>query len=157
VSTPDDHAVTGDGAGPTRVSAVVAAPVETVMGVIADFAAYPGWTDSVREAEVLSTGADGRPERVRFELDAGPVEDEYVLVYSWSADGRVVEWRLESSRLQRRQTGSYRLTPVEGGTEVVYELEVELTVPVIGRVRSRAERRIVGIALSELARRAEGR
>ena len=155
--TAPDGRSDGPADGTTRVSTVVAAPVESVMAVIADFASYPEWTDSVREAEVLRVGADGRPEQVRFRLDAGPVEDDYVLAYSWSSDGRVVQWRLVSSTLQRLQTGSYRLTPVDGGTEVEYELTVELSVPVIGRVRSRAERRIVGIALSELRRRVEGR
>lgn len=142
---------------PTRNSTVVDAPVEDVMAVISDFAAYPRWSASIRAAEVLSEGPDGRPDRVRFELEAGAIADEYVLVYSWSADDRSVEWRLESSTLQRAQRGSYRLEPVEGGTRVDYELEIELTVPVIGSLRSRAQRRILGDALSELKRRAESR
>ncbi|MGN0101963.1 SRPBCC family protein [Dietzia sp. CH92] len=142
---------------PTRDSTVVDAPVDDVMAVIADFAAYPRWSASIHAAEVLSTGADGRPDRVRFELRAGAIADEYVLAYSWSADHRAVEWRLESSNLQRDQRGSYRLEPVEDGTRVDYELEIELTVPVIGSLRSRAQRRILGDALSELKRRAESR
>lgn len=142
---------------PTRDSTVVDAPVEDVMAVISDFAAYPLWSTSIRAAEVLSTGQDGRPDRVRFELEAGAITDEYVLVYSWSADDRGVEWRLESSTVQKGQRGSYRLEPVEGGTRVDYELEIELTVPVIGSLRSRAQRLILGDALSELTRRAESR
>ena len=126
------------------------------MAVISDFAAYPEWSASIRAAEVLSTGQDGRPDRVRFELEAGAIVDEYVLVYSWSADDRGLEWRLESSALQA-QRGYYRLEPLEGGTRVDYELEIELTVPVIGSLRSRAERRILGDALKELKRRAESR
>ena len=59
--------------------------------------------------------------------------------------------------LQRAQKGSYRLEPVEGGTRVDYELEIELVVPVIGRLRDRAERRILSEALRELKRRAESR
>lgn len=140
---------------PTRDSTVVDATVEEVMAVISDFAAYPEWSLSIRSAEVLSVGSDGRPDRVRFELAAGAIVDEYVLVYSWSADDRGLEWRLESSGLQRSQRGAYRLEPVEGGTRVDYELEIELVVPVIGSLRSRAQRRILGDALSELKRRAE--
>ena len=142
---------------PTRDSTVVDASVADVMAVIADFAAYPEWSASIDAAEVLSTGADGRPDRVRFQLRAGAIVDEYVLVYSWSADHRSVEWRLESSTLQRDQRGSYRLEPVEAGTRVDYELEIALTMPVIGSLRSRAQRRILGDALSELKRRAESR
>ena len=58
---------------PTRDSTVVDAPVEDVMAVISDFAAYPEWSASIRAAEVLSTGQDGRPDRVRFELEAGAI------------------------------------------------------------------------------------
>ena len=142
---------------PTRDSTVVDAAVEDVMAVIADFAAYPSWSAPIRSAVVETVGADGRPERVRFALQAGAIVDEYVLVYSWSADDRGVEWRLESSTLQRAQRGSYRLEPVGDGTRVDYELEVELVVPVIGSLRRRAERQILGNALSELKRRAESR
>lgn len=142
---------------PTRDSTVVDATVDAVMAVISDFSAYPEWSTSIQAAEVVSTGPDGRPDRVRFELEAGAIVDEYVLVYSWSADGRGLEWQLESSALQKAQHGSYRLAPVDGGTLVEYELELELVVPVIGSLRSRAERRILGDALSELKRRAESR
>lgn len=142
---------------PTRDSTVVEATPEAVMAVISDFSAYPEWSTSIRVAEVLSIGLDDRPDRVRFELEAGAIIDEYVLAYSWSADDRGLEWRLESSTLQKSQRGSYRLEPVEGGTRVDYELEIELAVPVIGSLRTRAERRILGDALSELKRRAEGR
>lgn len=127
------------------------------MAVISDFAAYPEWSASIRAAEVLSNGQDGRPDRVRFELEAGAIVDEYVLVYAWSADDRGLEWRLESSALQRAQRGYYRLEPVATGTRVDYSLDIELAVPVIGSLRSRAQRRILGDALSELKRRAESR
>lgn len=142
---------------PTRDSTVVEAAPDDVMAVISDFSAYPEWSTSIRVAEVQSTGPDGHPDRVRFELEAGAIIDEYVLAYSWSEDHRGVEWRLESSTLQKSQRGSYRLEPVEGGTRVEYELEIELAVPVIGSLRTRAERRILGDALSELKRRAEAR
>ena len=140
---------------PTSDSTIVGAPVAGVRDVIADFASYPEWAESIKVAEVLSEGPDGRPDRVRFSLEAGAISDEYVLVYSWSEDDRGVEWRLESSTLQRSQAGSYRLAPVDGGTRVDYRLEIELVVPVIGRLRSRAERRILAGALRELKRRAE--
>ncbi len=143
------------GVWPTRDSTVVAATPDAVMAVISDFPAYPEWSTSIRVAEVQSTGTDGLPDLVRFEFLAGAIADEYVLAYSWSADNRGLEWRLMSSTLQKAQRGSYRLEPVEGGTRVDYELEIELAVPVIGSLRTRAERRILGDALSELKRRAE--
>lgn len=142
---------------PTSDSTVVDASVDDVMDVISDFDSYPDWASAIRVAEVLSVGADGRPSRVSFSLAVGGIEDQYVLIYTWSADNRSVEWCLESSTLQRSQTGAYRLLPVSGGTQVDYRLEISMAIPVIGRLRSRAERRILADALSELKRRAESR
>ena len=48
----------------TSSSITVAAGRPTVMGVIADFGAYPDWATGVRSAEVLADGAGGRPLRV---------------------------------------------------------------------------------------------
>ena len=62
------------------------APPAAVMAVIADFDHYPQWAGSVKRAEVLATGRDGRAEHVRFTLDAGPVRDTYELSYVWQGD-----------------------------------------------------------------------
>lgn len=138
-------------------SLVIAAPPEQIMQTIADFAAYPEWVSSIAETEVLEVGADGLPSRVRFVLDAEVVSDEYVLAYSWAEDGRSVEWRLESSRLQSSQVGSYSLVPVEDGTRVEYRISVTTLMPLLGRLRPRVERRIVGWALNGLRHYVEGR
>ncbi len=51
--------------------------------------------------------------------------------------------------------GSYQLKGIEGGTEVVYALRVELGFKLPGLVRRQAERQIVGVALRGLKKRAE--
>ena len=81
-----------------------------VMAVIADFANYPEWTGSVKRADVLDRGADGRAARVAFTLDAGIVRDQYELSYVWTDDTRV-EWELCTGQMMRAQNGSYELRP----------------------------------------------
>src|SRR3712207_9500979 len=89
-------------------SITIDAPPARIMAVIADFAAYPQWAGSVKSAEVVSTGPDGRAEQVRFVLDAGVVKDDYVLAYQWTGDERV-EWQLVRGQVQKSQHGSYEL------------------------------------------------
>lgn len=73
----------------TTSTIMIAVPSATVMTVIADFAAYPGWA-GVQSAEVLGEpDADGRARMVRFELDAGIIKDRFVLGYQWDGDERV--------------------------------------------------------------------
>ena len=136
-------------------SIVIAAPPAAIMAVIGDFAAYPQWAASVKSADVLSTGPDGRPLEVRFVLDAGPVKDEYVLRYRWTDDRRV-DWSLVRATMQKSQQGSYVLQPRGAQTEVTYQLAVDLMIPMLGMLKRKAERVIMDTALKELKKRVEG-
>lgn len=126
-----------------------------VMAVIADFANYPEWTGSVKKAEVLDVGRDGRAARVAFTLDAGIVRDQYELSYVWTDDVRV-EWELREGQMMRAQHGSYELqADGEGHTHVTYSLTVDLVIPMLGLLKRKAERVVMDIALKELKKRVE--
>lgn len=129
---------------------------EKIMAVIADLPAYPEWAKAVRATEILATDDAGRPSRVRFSLDAGPVEDEYTLAYDWADDGLSVSWYLVKGQMQKAQRGRYLLEPVnDERTKVTYTLSVELVLPMIGMLRRKAEKVIMDTALKELKRRVE--
>lgn len=132
---------------------IEASPSE-IMSVIADFPAYPEWAGYIKKAEVLASGPDDRPQRVAFSLDAGVISDDYVLDYDWYGDERV-SWRLVEGRMLKAQDGSYRLTAAGSGTDVAYELTVELAIPVLGMFQRKAEKVIMDTALKELKRRVE--
>jgi carbon monoxide dehydrogenase subunit G len=127
-----------------------------IMAVIADFPNYPVWTGSVKRAEVVETGEDGRARRVAFLLDAGIVRDRYELAYRWDGDRRV-EWTLVSGELMRAQQGSYDLVG-DGAhpTRVTYTLSVDLGIPMLGMLKRKAERVVMDTALKELKKRVEG-
>jgi hypothetical protein len=57
----------------------------------------------------------------------------------------------------RGQEGRYELVEQPGGgTEVRYELTVDLTIPMIGMFKRKAEKVITDTALKELKKRVEG-
>ncbi|TNY36234.1 SRPBCC family protein [Thermomonospora catenispora] len=139
----------------TSSSITIKAGRDEIMAVIADLEAYPEWTDGIRDVEVLDTGPDGRPARARLTIDAGPVRDSYTLAYTWRDDG--VRWELaERGAVVSGLRGSYRLREGADGTEVTYELTVDVRMPMIGLVKRKAEKRIVDSALNGLRRRLEG-
>lgn len=141
----------------TNRSISIAAAPERVMDVIADYDAYPQWVAAAKSVEVLSVGANGRAEQVRFVLDAGMVKDTYVLEFDWAADGRSVRWELVSGEIQKSQSGSYTLVgEPDGSTTVTYELTVDLNIPMIGLFKRKAEKAITDTALKELKKRVEG-
>jgi hypothetical protein len=135
-------------------SIVVEAPAAEVMAVIADFPAYPEWVAAAKRVEVLGTGDDGRARRVHFVLDAGAVKDDYVLDYTWDGDRRVT-WTLVEGQMQKRQDGSYTLIETNGRTEVTYSITIDLSIPMLGMIKRRAEKVILDTALKELKKRVE--
>jgi uncharacterized membrane protein len=139
----------------TTSSITIGADPDRVMAVIADLPAYPQWVDQVKSVEVLGTDATGRPERVRFQMDAGPIKDNYTLDYTWGPDGRSVSWKLVKGQIQKAQNGSYLLVGSSGETTVTYSLAVNLNIPMIGLLRRKAEKVIIDTALRSLKRRVE--
>jgi polyketide cyclase/dehydrase/lipid transport protein len=79
-----------------------------------------------------------------------------VLSYKWPADRGSVRWSLVSSSLVRSLDGAYLLTPKRSGTDVTYELTVDLAIPMIGLLKRKAERRLTDTALKDLKKRVEG-
>ena len=130
------------------------APLDRVLEVIADIDSYPEWTGQIKSAEVLEAGADGRPLQARFIMDAGVLKDEYVLEYDWSDTG--VDWQLVGkSSVQKSQVGSYALADKGGRTEVTYRLAVDISMPMLGMFKRKAEKMIMDSALKELKKRVE--
>jgi hypothetical protein len=144
----------------TSSSITINSGKSAVMRAIADFAAYPTWAEGVKAAEVLSTGADDRADRVKITLEAGPIKDSYVLAYTWDGDD-AVHWDLaERGKVVTGMSGVYRLTAGTGngtaaGTDVTYELTVDVAMPMIGMLKRRAEKKIIDAALKGLKRHVE--
>ena len=139
----------------TESSITVTATPQQIMAVIADFEAYPQWTGAVKEAKVLSTGADGRAHDVRFVLDAGAIKDTYTLDYEWDGVHRV-SWTLVEAEILKAMTGSYRLDAnTDGTTRVTYQLAVDVKIPMLGMIKRKAEKVIIDTALKELKKRVE--
>lgn len=140
----------------SQQSITITASPAAVVAVITDFAAYPEWVGAVKEVEVLEEFEDGYASQVRFVLDAGIVKDDYVLQYGYAEDISHIEWDLVRGQTQKSQHGSYDLEDNgDGTTTVTYSLAVELTIPMLGMFKRKAERVIMDTALKELKKRVE--
>ena len=136
-------------------SITVDAPAADVMAVIADFPSYPQWVAAAKKVEVVEAGDGGHARQVHFVLDAGAVKDDYVLEYTWEGD-RKVSWTLVKGQMQKRNDGSYTLVEKDGATEVTYSITIDLSIPMLGMIKRKAEKVILDTALKELKKRVEG-
>lgn len=140
----------------TAQTIFIDADPRTVMDVIADIGSYPEWVSEYTETEVLETDAQGYPRVARLVLEAAVLRDTMVLEYDWPPDRQSVRWSLVSSTLLKALDGAYRLARNGTGTDVTYELSVDLSVPMIGLLKRKAERRLTETALKDLKKRVEG-
>ena len=125
-------------------SITIAAPLETVWKIATDLENYPTWTHDVKDVVITSRDEDGRPSQVEFRTSALGRSTHYTLAYDYSDAPNTLAWTMVKGDIQRSIDGTYRFLPTgDGGTEVQYDLAIELAVPLPGFVKRRAERRIL--------------
>ena len=119
----------------SREVVIEATPAE-ILDVIADVEATPEWAPQYQSAEILETGDDGRPRRVKMRVKTAGVTDEMVIEYTWSADN--VSWTLIKAGALKAQDASYTLTPDGDKTRVKFDITIDLSIPMPGFVLKRA-------------------
>lgn len=140
----------------TTSSIMIAAEPAEIMAVISDFDSYPEWAQGVKSARVVVPGPVGfPPDQVHFELDASPIRDSYTLGYDWRGD-ESVRWSLLEGKMLKAMDGAYELDPRgDATTEVTYRLAVDVSIPMIGMLKRKAEKVIIDSALKGLKKRVE--
>ena len=133
----------------------IAAPPEQVWAIAADVERYPDWAKDVKDVVVRSRDEEGRPAEVEFRASALGRSTHYTLGYDYSHAPNVLAWKMVHGDIMRTIDGAYTVSPTnDGGTEVRYDLIIELVVPLPGFVKRRAEVRILN-TVRELKIRAE--
>jgi len=140
----------------TTSDIIIDAPADRIMDAIADFGAYPDWATGVKTADIVAELDGGRAERVHFILDATPIRDEYELGYTWDGDS-AVSWSLSKpGSMLTSMDGTYVLEPLEQTqTKVTYQLAVDVSVPLVGMLKRKAEKVIIDTALKGLKKQVE--
>ncbi len=142
-------------------SITINATPRQVMAVIADLADYPSWSEGVTAVEVITTHEDGAAKDAAFSISTPVGRDTYEISYLWEGDD-AVSWTLNSdvdgkpkSGMMKRLIGSYTLRADGAGTKVVYELEIDPKIPMMGFMKKKAAATIADQALNGLKRRVE--
>jgi ribosome-associated toxin RatA of RatAB toxin-antitoxin module len=138
-----------------RETVVINASVQVCYDTLTDFERYPQWASDLKQAIVIERDDQGRASIVEFRAAAMGRSTTYRLRYDYTGAPHQLAWYLESGDLQRELDGAYHLKAIEGesgdqSTEVVYELSVDLILPIPGFVKRRAETRILKTALTDL-------
>lgn len=133
---------------------LISAPLQKCWDVALDFERYPEWARDVKEAVVRGRDDQGRASLVEFRASALGRSTRYTLSYDYSEAPNRLSWHLVNGDIMRSIDGAYSFVEVDGGTQVFYEIEIELVIPLPGFVKRRAEQRILD-TVKELKTRAE--
>ena len=135
----------------------IEASAADIMEVLADFDAYPDWTD-VKKTEVVKTDSRGRPTEVFYEVSQFGITAKYTLAYKYKADDAGMTWTTKSVREGpiKEIKGEYVLEELdEDETEVTYRMTLDLKTKLPGFLMKRGEKMIIRNALDGLKKRVE--
>jgi len=137
-----------------KQTTVISASPERCFQVATEFERYPEWAKDVKEAKILARDDQGRASQVEFRASALGRSTHYTYSYDYSDAPSRLAWHLVEGDIMRSIDGAYSFVDVEGGTQVFYEIDIELIIPLPGFVKRRAEVRILN-TVKELKVRAE--
>ncbi len=138
----------------SQTTTIAAAP-DRVWAIAIDFEQYPEWAKDIKNVIVRERDAEGRATEVEYRASALGRSTHYTLGYDYSQAPSVLKWRMLRGDIMRTIDGAYNFSAAaDGGTEVRYDLAIELVVPLPGFVKRRAEVRILN-TVRELKVRAE--
>jgi uncharacterized membrane protein len=135
----------------------IAASPDRCYAVVIDFDTYPQWARDVKEVHIVDTDSEGRASEVEFRASALGRSTHYTLRYDYGAAPERLSWSLVTGDIMKACDGAYRFVPSvsePGGTDVTYDLSIDLVLPLPGFVKRRAEVRILN-TIKELKARAE--
>ena len=136
----------------TERTTIMASP-ERCFDAATDFEQYPRWARDIKKARIIARDRDDRAVDVEYQVTAMGRSTTYTLRYFYGSDPLRLAWRLQRGDATSQLDGEYTFVPVPGEpdtTEVSYQLAVELSIPLPGFVKRRAESRIMSTALDEL-------
>ena len=135
---------------------MIEASADEVRKVLFDIENYPTWSRSIKATKVESSDDQGRPLRIQLTIEAGMLRDKAVLDYNWSAAPEKVSFSLVDADLLTQMDGTYIVKAVGDETEVTYELESDVSMPIPKPMLQSAENGIIKAALEELKEKIEG-
>ena len=133
------------------------APIKAVQEALFALDKYPDWSTQIKSAEAIARDDQGRITKVKMSIDAGMMKDRPTLDYDWSGAPSKLSFSLDDADLLTGMDGIYSIKSIdEDTTEVTYELEVSLSMPIPAMMRQKAEKATIDAALSQLKTHLEG-
>jgi ribosome-associated toxin RatA of RatAB toxin-antitoxin module len=132
----------------------VAADAATVMGIVADFEAYPQWNDEVKGLWVLARYDDGRPSQLRLDASYSGFDGTFIqAVYYPSATQ--IQTVLQQGDLFSKQEQLFSVVEIGATSLLTVDMDVETEMAMPKPMVKKACGNVLDYLADNLKRRAE--
>jgi uncharacterized membrane protein len=135
----------------STATVVIDAPLADVQAALFAIENYPDWSSSIKKVVVIERDSDNRVTKAKLTIDAGMMKDRVVLDYDWSSAPATLTFSMDEADLLTQMDGAYSLKSIDAdSTQVTYELEVAVSMPVPAMMITKAQQQTIEAALKEL-------
>lgn len=125
----------------------VNAEAGTILGIVADFEAYPQWNDEVKNVYILARYNDGRPSQLRIDTEIQGQQGTYIQAVYYPGPGQI-QTVMQQGDLFSKQHQLFSVVEMGPSSLLTVDLEVETSVP---GVPALMVKKLVNDALDHLA------
>jgi ribosome-associated toxin RatA of RatAB toxin-antitoxin module len=131
---------------------IVDAPLADVQAALFSIESYPEWLSSIKKVEVLERDDQNRVIKAKLSIDAGMMKDRVVLEYDWNSAPATLSFSMDEADLLTQMDGTYSVKAIDSeSTQVTYDLEVAVSMPVPAMMITKAQQQTIDAALKELS------
>ena len=125
----------------------VAAPAAAIMGIVADFEAYPQWNEEVTGAWVLARYDDGRPSQLRLDTKVQGMEGTYIQAVYYPGENQI-QTVMQQGNLFSKQEQLFAVVDMGPVSLLTVDMDVEVS---MAGVPSMMVKKVANDALEHLA------
>lgn len=107
----------------------VTAPAEAIMGIVADFEAYPEWNPEIKGCWVLARYNDGRPSQLRLDVVVQGQSGTFITAVYYP-DANQIYTVLQQGDHFDKQEQRFSVVPVGDTSLLTVDLDVETKLPI---------------------------
>ena len=107
----------------------VEAPAESIMGIVADFEAYPQWNEEIKGCWVLARYDDGRPSQLRLDTSIQGMEGTYIQAVYYPGENQI-QTVMQQGELFSRQEQRFAVVAMGSTSLLTVDLDIEVSMPV---------------------------
>ena len=107
----------------------VAAPAEAILGIVADFEAYPQWNPEIKGCWILARYEDGRPSQLRLDVEVQGQAGTFITAVYYPAESQI-QTVLQQGDLFDKQEQLFSVVAMGPVSLLTVDFDIETKLPI---------------------------